>query len=54
MSMILVIIYILPPLSMEATQTCGACGVEIKTCETCGGKMCTDGCADRAEDGCKC
>lgn len=35
-------------------QTCGACGLEIKTCPECGGKMCKDGCADRVEDGCTC
>lgn len=28
--------------------------MEILTCPNCGGKLCSDGCPDRVEDGCIC
>ncbi len=36
------------------TKTCGACSVAIRTCDQCGGLICSPGCPDRAEDGCTC
>ncbi|UPA22716.1 hypothetical protein K8942_00690 [Candidatus Peribacteria bacterium] len=39
---------------MSSHHTCGACGLAIETCPDCGGLICSDGCPDRAEDGCVC
>jgi hypothetical protein len=33
---------------------CGACSMEVMVCPECGGKMCSPGCPDRADDGCTC
>ncbi len=35
-------------------SSCGSCKQEITTCAVCGGKKCSLGCPDRAEDGCTC
>lgn len=39
---------------METAGTCEACGMVIEICEECGGKICSEGCEDRIEDGCSC
>ncbi len=35
-------------------STCDSCKHEIEICEMCGGKKCSPGCPDRADDSCTC
>lgn len=35
-------------------SVCASCNKEIRVCEACGGLVCSDGCVDRADDGCTC